>query len=58
MKHYYPDTLKALEYIRQGHSAYRAAKLAGINLSTIYRALKRRRIEEAAKMHRHSEVMK
>jgi transposase len=38
------NTLKtdyALLLVKQGQSAYKAAKLAGIALSTIYRALKR-----------------
>lgn len=37
-------TVKALHLIdKKGLTAYRAAKTVGINLSTIYRALKRRR---------------
>ena len=32
---------KALKLIAQGKTAYRAAKLTGIALSTIYRAIKR-----------------
>ena len=35
---------KALEFVAGGMSAYAAAKKAGIALSTIYRALKRRRV--------------
>lgn len=36
-------TVYALKLIEQGHTPYAAAKLAGIALSTIYRALKRQR---------------
>ena len=32
---------KALALVRKGHTPYRAAKMAGIALSTIYRAIKR-----------------
>ena len=40
-------TVKALHLIdKKGLTAYRAAKTVGINLSTIYRALKRRRERE------------
>jgi transposase len=34
-------TVYALKLIEQGHTPYAAAKLAGIALSTIYRAIKR-----------------
>lgn len=34
---------RALERVRRGETAYRAAKNEGIALSTIYRALKRER---------------
>lgn len=44
---FYPDTLKALELVRQGFTPYRAAKMAGIALSTIYLALKRQRQQQA-----------
>ena len=37
------DTLKALKLIARGMTPYAAAKKAGIALSTIYRALKRRK---------------
>jgi transcriptional regulator of acetoin/glycerol metabolism len=41
-------TDKALHLIdKKGWTAYKAAKEVGINLSTIYRALKRRRIANA-----------
>jgi transposase len=36
-------TVYALKLIEQGHTPYSAAKLAGVALSTIYRALKRQR---------------
>ena len=35
------DTLKALALVKKGKTPYRAAKLTGIALSTIYRALSR-----------------
>jgi transposase len=35
------ETEYALKLVQQGHTPYAAAKLAGIALSTIYRALKR-----------------
>lgn len=36
------DTLKALALVKRGKTPYRAAKLTGIALSTIYRALARK----------------
>jgi hypothetical protein len=35
------DTLRALALVKKGKTPYRAAKLTGIALSTIYRALAR-----------------
>lgn len=40
-------TEHAIELIRQGHSAYRAAKIAGIALSTIYRSRLYRKYRDA-----------
>ena len=37
------DTERALALVKKGKTPYRAAKLTGIALSTIYRALKRRK---------------
>lgn len=39
-------TERALALVRQGLSAYRAARQEGIALSTIYRAIKRERQKE------------
>jgi hypothetical protein len=36
------DTQKALALVKKGKTPYRAAKMTGIALSTIYRALKRK----------------
>lgn len=41
-------TVRALALIERGWTAYKAAKHVGIALSTIYRALKRRRERETS----------
>lgn len=43
-------TERALARIEAGQSAYSAAKAEGIALSTIYRAIKRAALEDAARM--------
>jgi transposase len=43
-------TERALARVRAGMTAYRAAKMEGIALSTIYRALKREREATARKL--------
>ena len=40
---------KALALVRKGHTPYRAAKLTGISLSTIYRACDRHGIPRQIK---------
>lgn len=42
------ETTRALRLVARGMTAYRAAKVTGINLRTIYRALKRQRERQQA----------